>query len=212
MQKSSDVIKTLRMAQRIYLPFKRLIGFFGSIVGIIFCIVLLWWWVFPINAIVTKGHPVFVQQRIGKNKKVFGLIKFRSMRLDANPNLAPSEMSEKEQKNMKTPFGEFLRKTSIDETLQLINIFLGQMAFIGPRPGAAHNEEYLVECRDRYTPSAYDVRPGLGGYAQTKMNRDHNPEEKAKWDSYYVSHISLWMDIKVFIFTVLGIFRSEKGR
>ena len=198
--------------QKRYLILKRMIGIFGSIIGIIFCLLLLWWWVFPINLIVTKGHPVFVQERLGKNKKVFGLIKFRSMRMDANPNLAPSEMSEEEQEHMKTKFGEFLRKTSVDETLQLFNILVGQMAFVGPRPGAAHNEEELIHFREQYQPSAYLVKPGLSGYAQIKMKRDHNPEEKAKWDAYYISHMSLWMDIKVFFATTFGIFKSEKGR
>jgi O-antigen biosynthesis protein WbqP len=74
------------------------------------------------------------------------------MKLDANPNLAPSDMDEKNQKSMETGFGKFLRKTSIDETPQLLNIFVGQMAFIGPRPGSAHNEEYLRECRLKYIP------------------------------------------------------------
>ncbi len=209
---SINKVHSFTTAQKIYLPLKRLISFFGSIVGIIFCLVLLWWWVFPINAIVTKGHPVFVQERLGKNKKVFGLIKFRSMRLDANPNLAPSEMSEADQEHMKTKFGEFLRKTSIDETLQLLNILVGQMSFIGPRPGAAHNEEELIHYREIYKPSAFIVKPGLSGYAQIKMNRDHNPEEKAKWDAYYITHMSLWLDIKVFFATTFGVFGREKGK
>ena len=140
----------MRTSQKIYLPFKRFIGIFGSIIGIIVCFSLLWWWIIPVNVIVTRGHPFFVQERIGKHKKVFKMIKFRSMRLDANPNLAPSDMDAEYQKSLETGFGNFLRKSSIDETPQLLNIFIGQMAFIGPRPGAAHNEEYLIECRDRY--------------------------------------------------------------
>ena len=85
----------MKTSQKIYLPFKRSIGIFGYLVGIIFCFCLLWWWVIPVNAIVTKGHPFFVQERYGKHLKVFEMIKFRSMRLDANPNLAPSDMNEK---------------------------------------------------------------------------------------------------------------------
>ena len=172
----------MKTSQKIYLPFKRLIGIFGSFVGIILCFLLLWWWVLPINAIVTKGHPFFVHERVGKHKKVFKMIKFRSMRLDANPNLAPSNMSENKQLSMETGFGKFLRKTSIDETPQFLNILLGQMAFIGPRPGAAHNEDELIRLRESYTPNAYDVKPGLSGYAQTRMNREHNPEQKAYYD------------------------------
>ena len=203
----------MKKSQKVYLPFKRLIGIFGSLVGIIVCFIFLWWWVIPVNAIVTKGHPFFVQERYGKHKKIFKMIKFRSMRLDADPNLAPSDMDKNNQKLMETGFGRFLRKTSIDETPQLINIFAGQMAFIGPRPGsAAHNEEFLRECREKYNPSAYDVKPGISGYAQIKMKREHDPEFKALWDSHYVEKISLWFDIKIFVYTVLKLFGAVKGR
>ncbi len=202
----------MKTSQHIYLPFKRLIGIIGSFVGIIVCFAFLWWWVIPVNAIVTRGHPFFVQERYGKNKKVFKMIKFRSMKMDADPNLAPSNMGEKKQKSMETKFGAFLRKTSIDETPQLLNIFIGQMAFIGPRPGSAHNEEYLRECREKYTPNAFDVKPGISGYAQIKMKREHDPEFKAEWDSKYVERMSLWFDIGIFGYTILKIFGAVKGR
>lgn len=202
----------MKTSQKIYLPFKRLIGIFGSFIGIIVCFALLWWWIIPINAIVTKGHPFFIHKRIGKNKKVFGLIKFRSMRLDANPNLSPSDMNEEYQKSLETGFGRFLRITSFDETVQLLNIFVGHMAFIGPRPGAAINEEDLVIAREKYTPNAYDVRPGLSGLAQVKMHREHDPEFKAKWDHEYVLKISFWLDLKLFTLTILRLFGVGKGR
>ena len=134
----------MKIHQKIYLPFKRLIGIFGSLVGIIFCFSLLWWWVIPVNAIVTKGHPFFVHERYGKHEKVFKMIKFRSMKLSANPNLAPSDMDEETQKSMDTGFGKFLRKTSIDDTPQLLNIFIGQMAFIGPRPGSTSPSRFSL--------------------------------------------------------------------
>ena len=202
----------MKTSQKIYLPFKRLIGIFGSLIGIVVCFVFLWWWIIPINSIVTKGHPFFVQERIGKNKKVFKLIKFRSMRMDANPNLAPSDMDENYQKSLETGFGLFLRKTSFDETVQLLNIFVGQMAFIGPRPGAAHNEEELIKMRESYNPSAFFVKPGLSGLAQVKMRREHSPEFKAKYDSEYVKKISFWLDAKLFVLTCLRIFGTGKGR
>ena len=202
----------MRTSQKIYLPFKRAIGIFGSIIGIIVCFALLWWWVTPVNAIVTKGNPFFIQERYGKNKKVFKMIKFRSMKNDANPNLAPSDMDEEHQKSLETGFGRFLRKLSIDETPQLLNIFIGQMAFIGPRPGSAKNEEYLRECREKYTPNAYDVKPGISGYAQVKMKREHNPEFKAKWDSEYVKRLSFWFDTELFFYTILKVFGAVKGR
>ena len=201
----------MKTGQKIYLPFKRAIGIFGSLIGIIFCLALLWWWVLPINAIVTKGHPFFVQQRLGKKKKVFGCIKFRSMLLTADPNLAPSDMDKEKQLSMETKFGRFLRVTSIDETPQLFNILAGHMAFIGPRPGAAKNEEELVQLREVYTPNAYEVRPGMGGYAQLIMKRQHNPELKAKYDSEYVKNISFWLDVKIFVATILSSFGIIKG-
>lgn len=206
------VYSFMRTSQKIYLPFKRLIGFLGALVSIALCIVLLWWWIIPINAIATHGHPFFVHERLGKHKKVFKMIKFRSMKVEANAYLAPSDMSETKQTNMETGFGRFLRKTSLDETPQLLNILIGQMAFIGPRPGAAHNEEELVRLRESYTPNAYDVKPGLSGYAQTKMNREHDPAEKAKYDHEYVENLSFWLDVKVFFATAFKIFGAFKGR
>lgn len=196
--------------QYLYFILKRFIAIIASIVGIFVCSGLFWWWIFIINAIVTKGHPVFVQERIGKNKKVFKLLKFRSMKLDSDPNLAPSD-TEGHEKAANTKFGAFLRKTSLDETLQLFNILFGQMAFIGPRPGNAINEEHLIECREKYTPNAYLVKPGLTGLAQVKMKRGHNPEKKAYFDHEYVKNISLWLDIKIFVLTILKLFGAVKG-
>ena len=194
------------------MPFKRFLDIIGSLLGIILCLALLWWWVLILNIIATKGHPIFVQKRVGKNKKIFGMLKFRSMKIDANPNLAPSDMSAETQKSMDTWLGKFLRKTSIDETLQLLNIFIGQMSFIGPRPGAAINEEELIRLRESYTPNAFDVKPGLSGYAQIKMNREHDPVEKAKYDHEYALKVSFWLDIKIFFGTIFKIFGAVKGR
>ena len=202
----------MRKSQKVYLPFKRIIGIFGSIIGIVVCFALLWWWIIPVNAIVTKGHPFFVQERYGYHKKVFKIIKFRSMKLDADPYLAPSDISEETQLKMETKFGSFLRKSSIDETPQLLNIFIGQMAFIGPRPGNAHNEEYLRECREQYTPNAFDVKPGISGYAQVLMKRDHSQEAKALHDHEYAEKMSLWFDIKIFVSTIFGVSTDNKGK
>lgn len=201
----------MRKSQKFYLIIKTIIGILGSFIGILVCFPLLYWWIFIVNLFVTKGHPFYVQKRLGKHKKVFGLIKFRSMRVDA-PEVAPSDISEETQKSMETGFGKFLRKTSLDETPQLLNIFIGQMAFIGPRPGAAKNEEELVRLRESYTPNAFDVKPGLGGWAQLKNNRSHDPEQKALLDHEYVKNISLWLDIKIFVLTILHIFGKGKGK
>ena len=134
------------------------------------------------------------------------------MKMTADTNLAPSDMTPEQQKAMDTGFGRFLRKSSIDETPQLFNILIGQMAFIGPRPGSAHNEEFLKECRLKYTPSAFDVKPGISGWAQIKMKREHDPEFKAFWDHKYVTRVNLFFDAGVFIYTILKMFGAVKGR
>jgi len=200
----------MKRHQKFYLIIKRLIDLLGSLVGIVFCLALVWWWVFIINLIATKGHPIYVQRRLGKHKKVFGLLKFRSMRIDA-PEVAPSDIDIETHRKMETKFGSFLRKTSLDETLQLFNIFIGQMSFIGPRPGAAHNEEELVRLRESYTPNAFDVKPGLGGWAQLKNKRSHDPAIKAELDHEYVVRLSLWFDIKIFVLTIFHLFGTGKG-
>lgn len=161
----------MKKSQKLYLAIKRIIGIFGSFIGILVCLPLIYWWIFIINLFANKGHPFYVQRRLGKHKKEFDLIKFRSMRVDA-PEVALSDIDENTQKNMETGFGKFLRKTSLDETPQLLNIF------IGPRPGAAHIEEELIRLREQYKPNAFDVKLGLGGRAQLKNNRAHDPEAK----------------------------------
>lgn len=198
----------MKTSQKIYLPFKRLIGIVGSFVGIIVCFILLWWWVIPVNAIVTKGHPFFARHRIGRNGKPFRCLKFRSMRLDADPHMTSRD--ENLEKNI-TPFGKFLRKTSIDETLQLLNIFIGQMAFIGPRPLIDVKED-VITINLRKENGASKLRPGLSGYAQIHKRGDLDPESKAMYDGIYYENFSLWWDIKIFIYTILCVFGAAKGR
>ena len=198
----------MKTSQKIYLPFKRLIGIIGSFVGIIVCFVFLWWWVIPVNAIVTKGHPFFARHRIGKNGKPFRCLKFRSMKLDADPHMTSRDSAMESQI---TGFGKFLRKTSIDETLQLFNIFVGQMAFIGPRPLIDVNED-VITVNLRKENGAIKLRPGLGGYAQIHKRGDLDPETKAMYDGIYFQKFSFWWDLKIFVYTVLGVFGIVKGR
>lgn len=198
----------MKTSQKIYLPFKRLIGIIGSFVGIIVCFIFLWWWVIPVNAIVTKGHPFFARHRIGKNGKPFRCLKFRSMRNDADPHMTSRD---DEMKSQITGFGKFLRKTSIDETLQLLNIFVGQMAFIGPRPLIDVSQD-VITINLRKENGSSQLRPGLSGYAQVHKRGDLDPETKAMYDGIYFKHFSLWWDIKIFIYTILCVFGAAKGR
>lgn len=199
----------LRTSQKIYLPFKRLISILGSLVGIIVCFVLLWWWVIPINAIVTRGHPFFARHRIGRKGKPFRCIKFRSMRVTADPHMSSLDSNAQSQI---TGFGKFLRKTSIDETTQLLNIFIGQMAFIGPRPLIDVNDDDVLTINKRKENGAINIRPGLSGLAQIHERAELDPIKKAEYDYEYLTKFSFWMDTKIFLKTIFSVFGSSKGK
>lgn len=196
----------MKTSQKFYLPFKRLIGIFGSLVGIVVCLVLLWWWVIPVNAIVTKGHPFFARHRIGKDGKAFRCLKFRSMTLDADPHMSSLN---KNAGAKVTPFGKFLRKTSIDETPQLFNILIGQMAFIGPRPIIDVNEMDLITINIRKENGSIKLKPGLSGYAQIHGRETVDPVNKGKLDGFYYANFSLFLDVKIFIQTLRLVFKKK---
>ena len=187
-----------------FLFVKRTFDIVASFLAIILCFVFLWWWVTIINLFATKGHPFFAPRRIGKNKKVFSMFKFRSMKYDA-PIIPPYEMSEEQRNAYETGFGKFLRLTSIDETPQFINVLIGQMSIVGPRPGASEHEEMLVAARDAHSPSAFEVRPGITGFSQVYMKRQHDVDSKAWFDSEYVKNMSVILDLKIIAHTILLI-------
>ncbi|MGG1676770.1 sugar transferase [Neobacillus sp. NRS-1170] len=147
------------------------------------------------------GSPIiFKQQRPGLHGMPFFIYKFRTM-TDARNNkgdLLPDEFR-------LTSFGKFLRKTSLDELPQLINIIKGDISLVGPRP-------LLMEYLQLYTPEQarrHDVRPGITGWAQINGRNAITWEEKFKLDVWYVDHQSLWLDIKILFFTVIKVFKSE---
>jgi O-antigen biosynthesis protein WbqP len=201
----------LRKSQQHYLVLKRAIDIFGSFLGIVILSPLIILCII-ITSCTSKGGAFFIQERLGRHKTTFHMIKFRSMRKNAK-QIAPEHMSVEEQQSMVTGWGKFIRKTSIDEIPQLFNILVGSMSFIGPRP--SQTEQYegdLVAMRESYIPNAYEVRPGLSGYAQIHMKREHDISEKARLDSYYVQKMSLWFDIKIFIYSFLFAFGIVRGR
>ena len=199
----------MKKSQKVYLPFKRLIGIFGSVVGIIVCFVFLWWWIIPINTIVTRGHPFFARHRIGKNGKAFRCIKFRSMKIDADPHMSSLNA---EAQSQVTGFGKFLRVSSIDETPQLINILIGQMAFIGPRPLIDVNDKDVLTINKRKENGSIVLKPGLSGYAQIHDRSNLDPEKKAEYDYIYLKRFSIWFDIKIFAYTIFKVFGVAKGK
>ncbi len=130
------------------------------------------------------------------------------MKNDADPHMTSRD---KKTEGSTTKFGKFLRKTSIDETLQLFNIFIGQMSFIGPRPLIDVNED-VITINKRKENGSIVLRPGLSGYAQIHKRGDLDPEAKAMYDGIYLEHFCLWWDIKIFVYTILKVFGAAKGR
>lgn len=166
--------------------------------------------IFPVMIVIpivirltSKGPAVFTQERSGKDGKVFKIYKFRTMRipedsLDENGN-------QLEPKQRITKVGKFLRKTSLDELMQLFNILNGTMSLVGPRPTLPYQiERYTPEQRRRL-----EMRPGVTGWAQVNGRNDLSWTEKIEYDLEYVDHFSLWMDIKILLKTVVVVFKKE---
>ena len=152
----------------------------------------------------SKGPVLFKQKRVGKNKKHFYILKFRTMKVDT-PKDTPTHMLQNPEKYI-TRVGKFLRKTSLDELPQIINILKGDMSIIGPRP-ALWNQYDLIAERDKY--GANDVYPGLTGWAQIN-GRDELPiEVKARYDGEYVQKMSFWMDVKCFFRTIISVIKVD---
>jgi len=179
--------------------FKRFIDLMLSIIGFIL--------VFPIFAVVTvllffanRGKPFFLQRRPGMNASIFCIIKFKTMndRKDPFGNLLPDAQR-------LTNIGKFVRKTSLDEIPQLINVIKGDMSLIGPRP-------LLIEYLPLYyniQKKRHDVRPGITGWAQVNGRNAINWKQKFEYDIWYVNHLSALLDLKIIFMTVGKVFKSE---
>lgn len=152
----------------------------------------------------SKGPVFFRQKRVGKNKRYFNILKFRTMRTDA-PKDMPTHLLQNPDAFI-TRTGKFLRKTSLDELPQLINIIRGDMSFIGPRP-ALWNQFDLIEERDRY--DANSIRPGMSGLAQISGRDELAIDVKARLDGEYRKKITLWFDIRCFVGTFLSVLRQD---
>ena len=152
----------------------------------------------------SKGPIFFKQDRIGKNKKIFKILKFRSMYIDTDPN-APTHQLGNATSHI-TKVGAFIRKTSIDELPQLFNIFIGQMSFVGPRP-ALWNQDDLVAERDKY--HANEVKPGLTGLAQISGRDELEIPVKAKIDGDYVLKRGFFYDIGIIFKTFFSVFKED---
>ncbi len=152
----------------------------------------------------SKGPIFFKQKRFGKNKKFFYIYKFRTMHVDT-PKDMPTHLLQDPTKCI-TKFGGFMRKTSLDELPQIINILKGEMSIVGPRP-VLWNQNDLITERDKY--GANDIPVGLTGWAQIN-GRDELPiPDKAKLDGEYVINKSTWLDMKCIWLTAFSVFKNE---
>lgn len=183
--------------------FKRVIDFILSLIGLmvlspVFLILCIW------IKVDSKGPILFKQKRFGKNKSFFYIYKFRTMYIDTPKDMPTHMLSNPDQ--YITNAGKFLRKTSLDELPQIINILKGEMAIIGPRP-ALWNQDDLIEERDKYY--ANDIRPGLTGWAQINGRDELEIDVKARLDGDYVKHMSFLFDIKCFFGTITSVLKSD---
>jgi lipopolysaccharide/colanic/teichoic acid biosynthesis glycosyltransferase len=151
--------------------------------------------------LVRMGNPiVFTQARPGKNSRIFTVYKFRTMTSDCD---AEGKLLSDEARLI--PLGQFLRKASLDELPQLVNVLLGDMSFVGPRP-------LLVRYLERYSPEQarrHDVLPGITGWAQVNGRNALTWDEKFRLDLWYVDNWSLWLDFKILFLTVKKVFKQE---
>lgn len=167
--------------------------------------------VFPIMIVIfllvkasSKGPAIFKQKRVGINNKHFNILKFRTMYVDA-----PSEVPTDKLPNtngMITPIGRFLRKTSLDELPQLVNVLVGDMSLVGPRP-ALWNQYQLIELRNNNGSSR--IRPGITGLAQISGRDNIEETEKARLDGVYTDMITFKMDLKCIFMTFFKVFIFE---
>jgi len=154
--------------------------------------------------ITSKGSVFFTQKRVGRNRKYFVLYKFRSMYTNT-PQDVPTHLL-KNPEMFITPFGRFIRKTSLDELPQLLNIIKGELSFVGPRP-ALWNQDDLINEREKY--GANNIPVGLTGLAQIKGRDELSLERKAAYDGEYAKTRSLILDIKILFMTVLVVLRGR---
>ena len=178
---------------------KRVLDILGSAIGLLIAL--------PVMALVAAqircrlGSPIlFCQVRPGKNGNPFKMIKFRTMRDESDADGNP--LSDEERM---TPFGTFLRSSSLDELPELINVLKGDMSLVGPRP-------LLMEYLPLYSPEQcrrLDVRPGVTGWAQVNGRNAINWDEKFKLDVWYVDNLSLWLDLKILFLTVKKVLAKD---
>jgi lipopolysaccharide/colanic/teichoic acid biosynthesis glycosyltransferase len=179
--------------------FKPLLDFFIAIIGLIILLPLLLI-VTLLLLISNKGYPFFMQKRPGKNGKVFTIYKFKTMTeaKDKNGKLLPD-------KDRITLIGKFVRKSSLDEVPQLINVLKGDMSLIGPRPLLTRYLHLYSDFQNR----RHEVKPGITGWAQVNGRNAISWDKKFQYDVWYVDNLSLILDFKILLKTIQKVFKRD---
>ncbi|MDT2678067.1 sugar transferase [Enterococcus gallinarum] len=205
--RKSESVRRIKNKKIVYRISKQIFDIlFSIVIGItvfpivfVFCILIL---------IESPGSPIYQQKRVGLKGKEFTLYKLRSMRNNAEINGA--QWADKNDKRI-TGIGKFIRKTRIDELPQLINVFKGEMSFIGPRP----ERKIFIDEFLKAIPDFNDrllVKPGLTGWAQVNGGYEITPQEKLELDMYYIENRSFLLDLKIIFKTIKIIFTGEGAR
>jgi lipopolysaccharide/colanic/teichoic acid biosynthesis glycosyltransferase len=181
---------------------------FDIIIGLCaFPFVVLFILVFgPIIWLQDKGPIFYAGKRIGRDGRLFGMLKFRSMKVNApDIRMENGDTYNGDDDPRVTKIGRFMRKTSIDEIPQFINVLLGDMSFIGPRPDTP---DFLDVYKEKY-PAILSIRPGITGYNQAYFRNSIDGEEKMKNDDYYAKHLTFVMDVKIVFKTIKTVLFRE---
>ncbi|MGM0877163.1 MAG: sugar transferase [Bacillota bacterium] len=186
--------------------------FVKRVLDLILAIIALPFWfivvvvIGPIIYFQDKGSIFYNAPRLGKDGKIFKMYKFRSMKMNA-PDLRNEDGStfNAEDDPRLTKIGKFIRKTSIDETPQLLNIIKGDMSIIGPRPDLPEHRELYEDNEER----KLEIRPGVTGYNQAYFRNTVPWKERIQNDIYYINNLTLWLDIKIFFKTAVSVLKRE---
>lgn len=184
--------------------FKRLFDIIGALIILPFVlleIIIL----APFIWLTDRGPVFYNAYRAGKNYKPFKMFKLRSMYVNSPDLKNPDGSTWNSDKDPRvTPIGRIMRMTSLDEFPQFLNVLMGDMSFVGPRP-KLYRKENTIESYSGDKRKSYSVKPGITGYTQAFFRNSITQDEKFKWDAYYADNVSLWMDVKVIFQTIYSV-------
>lgn len=188
-------------SQKVYLFIGRLLEIVFSICALLF-FAPFWILIILLIRIDSKGKAVFIHQRIGKSGKPFMLYKFRTMFIDSDSQeYAPVSLNDQRI----TRIGKFLRRTSLDELPQFINVLKGEMSLVGPRP----EMEFIVKKYSDLERARLLVKPGITGLWQIRGRKDLPLQQNVEYDLYYIMHRSLWLDLKIILETIIVVWKGK---